>query len=190
MTNNTTHESTLLQAPGYKPVLSVTNYGNGLFAKEAGYHVNVAALKLIGEWFEYLKEKKVYDNTRIILVSDHGPQSNFVVKVGHPTKVDQFNPLLMVKDFYASGKIMTDMEFMTNADVPYLALLDLIDNPTNPFTGNNITLENKKNPLYIAISASIHISDPSETQIRLNPKLDYYVSKNIFDPNNWKKAEE
>lgn len=32
----------------------------------------MAAMLRLGEWFDYLREEGVYDNTRIILVSDHG----------------------------------------------------------------------------------------------------------------------
>jgi hypothetical protein len=132
----------------------------------------------------------LYDNSRIILVSDHGPEPNFVTKIGLPFNVDQHNPLLMAKDFNADGLLQTDMTFMTNADVPVIALKGLIDNPVNPFTGNKITDENKKTPLYIAISGDIHLGDPDVTQFVLNPREDYYVHDNIFDPNNWERAEK
>ena len=36
------------------------------------YQVNMCAILKIGAWLEYLKEQGVYDNTRIIIVSDHG----------------------------------------------------------------------------------------------------------------------
>jgi len=190
MTNNATHEGSPLQAPSYVPVTMVTNYGNTRFAKDAAYHINAAAIKRLAEWFDFLKREHVYDNTRIIMVSDHGPDSNFVTKIGLPFNVDQFNPLLMVKDFNASGEIKTDMTFMTNADVPYLSLVDVIENPVNPFTGNIISIERKNNPLYIAISGSIHVSDNNDSQFDLNPNKDYYVHDNIFIAENWEKANK
>jgi YidC/Oxa1 family membrane protein insertase len=189
MTNNATHEGSLLQAPDYRPVINVTNYGTGPFAKEPAYHINAAALKRLSEWFDLLKKENVYGNTRIILVSDHGQEPIFITKTGLPFNVDQFNPLLMVKDFNASGAVKTDMAFMSNADAPSLALKDLIDGPKNPFTGQKISMERKKDPLYIAISGSIHLSGKSATQFALNPKRDYYVKDNIFDPANWTAAE-
>jgi hypothetical protein len=81
------------------------------------------------------------------------------------------------------------MTFMSNADVPYLALEGQIENPINPFTGRKITMETKKQPLYIAARGSISTGDPHATEALLNPEGDYYVHDNIFDPNNWKKAE-
>jgi hypothetical protein len=189
MVNNTTHEGSYLQAPEYRPKLNVTDYGTSPFKKEVAYHINAGALKRLADWFEYLKEQNLYDNSRIILVSDHGPESNYVTKTKLPFNVDQFNPLLLVKDFYADGDLQTDMTFMSNADVPYLALKDQIEKPVNPFTGNDITMETKNSPLYIAISGSIHLSVPGLTLFTLDPQKDYYVHDTIFDPANWEKVE-
>ncbi|MDR2632087.1 MAG: hypothetical protein LBC51_00485 [Treponema sp.] len=190
MVNNTTHETSFLQAPEYRPALHITNYGSSPFGKEMAYHINAAAIKRLAEWFEYLKEQNLYDNSRIILVSDHGPLPNFVVKTGLPFNVEQFNPLLLVKDFNAEGNLRTDRAFMSNADVPYLALKDQIEKPINPFTGKEINIEAKKSPLYIAVSGSIQMEDPMASTFTLNPQKDYYVLDNIFDPANWKKAEK
>jgi len=181
MTNNTTHERLFLQAPEYVPVVNVTNYGKSPFAKDWNYHINAGALKRLADWFDFLKKESVYDNTKIILVSDHGPVQNFVTKIGLPFNVDQFNPLLMVKDFNSTGVMKTDMTFMSNADVPYLALYDVIKDPKNPFTGNPINMDRKKEPLYIAVSGSMHLSDNRNISGRDN----YLVKDNIFIAENW-----
>jgi YidC/Oxa1 family membrane protein insertase len=188
--NNATHEGAFLQAPDYVPVVTVTNYGSGPFSKEKAYHINIAVIKRLAEWFLYLKNEGVYDNTRIIIVSDHGPEPNFVTKIRLPFNVDKFNPLLMIKDFNAASNLQIDNTFMSNADVPTIALRGLITNPVNPYTGNAITDDAKKEPLYIAISGSVHIEDGQATQFGLNPKEDYYVHDNIFDEKNWEKAEK
>jgi hypothetical protein len=185
MTNNTTHEGSSMQAPQYVPVSIITNYGSSRFAREVAYHINAAAIKRLADWFDFLKKENLYDNTRIILVSDHGPESNIITKNDLPFNVDQFNPLLMVKDFNAEGELKTDITFMSNADVPYLSLVNLIENPVNPFTGNKISIERKKQPLYIAISGSIHITGKNDSQYGLDPKIDYFVHDNIFAVENW-----
>jgi YidC/Oxa1 family membrane protein insertase len=189
MVNNTTHEGSFLQAPEYRPVLNVTNYGTGPFRKEVAYHINAAALMRLAEWFDFLKKENAYDNTRIILVSDHGPESNFVTKTSLPINVDQFNPLLLVKDFNALGDIKADMSFMSNADVPSLSLKGIIENPKNPFTGFPINMERKKEPLYIAASGSIHLGDGFDAKIILDPEKDYLVHDNIFDASNWQTVK-
>jgi hypothetical protein len=58
----------------------------------------------------------------------------------------------MVKDFNVSGELKTDMAFMSNADVPYLSLIDVVEKPVNPFTGNIISTDRNMTPVYIAIS--------------------------------------
>jgi len=189
MTNNTTHEGSFLQAPDYTPSVTITNYGNSLFHKEVSYHINAAAIKRLSDWFDFLKENDVYNNTRIILVSDHGPEQNIITRNELPFNVDQFNPLLMIKDFNASGEMRTDMSFMTNADVPYLSMVGIVDNPINPFTGNEITIKAKEKPQYIAVSGSIHIQNRQDSQFSLNPQKDYYVHENIFNKNNWIRAD-
>jgi hypothetical protein len=189
MANNTTHETSFLQAPDYVPVTSVTNYGTSPFKKEMAYHINAAAIKRLADWFVFLKEEGLYNNSRIILVADHGAEPVFVTKTSLPFNFEQFNPLLMVKDFGAQGPLQTDMSFMSNADVPSIAFKDLIDDPVNPFTGNEITGEYKKNPLYIAISGSVHRGDSDARQYTLDPKRDYFVHDNIFDPANWERAD-
>jgi hypothetical protein len=190
MINNTTHEYSFFEAPEYRPAAAVSNYGTSPFRRETAYHTNIAALKRLGDWFDFLKANGVYDNTRIILVADHGAQENYVINIGLPFNVDNYNPLLMVKDFNASGTLETDTTFMSNADVPVLAFKDIIDNPVNPFTGVKITNEAKKSPLYIAISGSLHLEGPDTTRFTLDPQKDYYVHDNIFDPRNWEKVEQ
>ena len=36
------------------------------------YQIQAAAFEMLGKWFDQLREQGVYDNTRIIIVSDHG----------------------------------------------------------------------------------------------------------------------
>jgi hypothetical protein len=188
MLNNTVHEPSFLQAPDYRPALAINNFGTSRFNHSTDYHVNIASLKRIGEWLIFLKSENVYDNTRIILVSDHGPGSNFVKRKEFTFNLDQFNPLLMMKDFNAGGAIKINNNFMSNADVPELALQDIIENPINPFTGNLISSKNKSKPLYITRYPSNLFDDPFLTQFPLNPDDDFYIHDDIFNPLNWEKA--
>ena len=109
------------------------------------YHVNVAAYLKLGEWFDYLRKEGVYDNTRIIVVSDHGRQTNQFGIYCADYDMQNFMPILFVKDFNAKGFSVSD-DFMTNADTPSLATSGIINNPTNPFTGNPINMDPKNGP--------------------------------------------
>jgi hypothetical protein len=109
---------------------------------------------------------------------------------GIPVNIDNFNPILLFKDFNASGELKTNMTFMTNADVPFLAMNDQIENPVNPFTGNAVSIKNKENPLYIAVSGSVGLENPNKTLFNLNPKKDYYVPGGLFEEKNWSRVEK
>jgi hypothetical protein len=192
LVNLTAHVESFFEVPDYTPSLTVTNFGTGPFRKEDTYHCNAAAIKRIGDWLNFLKSEGVYNNSRIIIVSDHGVKKNFVSKMSFtfPVNVDNFNPILLYKDFDTSGVIKKDMMFMTNAEVPTLALDGLIENPVNPYTGNKLSTEAKAKPLYIAVSAGSDTGGRQAFEPKLNPKEDWYVSDNIFDSNNWSRAQK
>jgi len=187
MVNNTTHERLYLQAPDYRPQFTITNYGKSPFSKDACYHANAAAIKRMSDYFDFLKANEVYDNTRIILVSDHGPVDVPLPKSGLTFNLYNYNPLLLVKDFNAKGAMKTDTAFMANADVPSLAMKELVENPVNPFTGNAITTNKKNNPFLILVR---RVVDKNETEIELDTQNTYYVHDNIFDEENWKRPEK
>jgi hypothetical protein len=144
-------------------------------------------MKRLAEYFDFLKTNNVYDNTRIIRVSDHaGLDISYITKTALPFHVDQFNALLIVKDFNAAGALKTDTVFMTNADVPSLAAEGIIENPVNPFTGKPVTGQ-KKPPFPVLIK---RVNEINETEIELNLQNIFYVHDNIFDPANWKRGDK
>ena len=194
LVNDTTHDPMLLQEPAYLPAQDVDNTAyetenaarftlNGrTLCMDAIYHhthyeANVAALEQLGAWFDYLRENDLYDNTRIILVSDHGgvlgQLDDLIVADG--LDGGSLFPLLMVKDF-GSTEFTTSDEFMTNADVPTLATSDLISNPANPFTGKAINSADKS-----AHDQYIIVSDDSDTGTN---------NGNTFLPANWYKVHD
>jgi len=193
ITNEATHEIIFLQYPLYTPVRTVTDTGNGEFSDNRYFHVNSAAYLRIGEWLEELKKNNVYDNSRIIIVSDHGHNMNARIadtELAIPNeRREAYNPVLLFKDFSANGKLRTDMTFMTNADVPVLAL-DGVTNTINPFTGKSLLENPKSQGLYITTN---HLWQPfkhSKKTFNINNDQWIFVHDNIFDPDNWKKAEK
>lgn len=197
ISNNTTHEPILLQEPEYEPAFYVDNLEYSINNKERyvvngkamkmddveqiiHYQSNMAAFIQLGKWFDYLRENKVYDNTRIILVADHGRPlmqfDEFLVDdpIGGVFDMELFYPLLMVKDFNSQEYQVSD-EFMTNADVPTIAMSNVIDSPVNPYTGNKIDSSAKlENTHYIITS--------TEFDVLVN-------NGNTFLPSRWIKFE-
>lgn len=178
LTNKTTHGASLLQEPDYVPAIYVDNTAydvdmverytiNGVTMDMSDsyqvihYHVNMATYIKLGEWFDYLREQGVYDNTRIIIVSDHGRGLNQFGVTCDEDDMEFFIPLLMVKDFNATGFTVSE-EFMTNADTAVIATSGLIENPVNPFTGNPITSAGKTGPQTVFLSDAVNPSDNAE----------------------------
>ena len=133
--------------------------------------VAIACMINIGKFLDYLRENGAYNNTRIVIVSDHGgfdDRYDFD-KLGQVKKMNKdsslglaicnpqaYNPILMYKDFDSVIYKESD-EFMTNADVPYLMLNGIIDDLKNPYTGNDINMNYKnENNQYNIISHVKH----------------------------------
>lgn len=192
LVNDLTHEPCLLQYPDYTFVSNVTDQGPDIVGNKGNMDIwgsNAASFIMIGKWLEYLREKGVYDNTRIIIVSDHG-------NVSENPHLDDFqkgymmpyNPILMVKDFGETSPLRTDGSFMTNADVPLLATDNIIKDPVNPFTRNKLTAC-KNDGIYIVREETIHqgyqIDLRTVTTCYDEGAGAWHVSKDIFDRNNW-----
>ena len=211
LANDAAHESMLLQLPDYTPSVTVDNreydaansdrftlngrtlaVDNELQMRH--YHGNMAVILQLGNWFDYLREKGVYDNTRIIMVSDHGynlEQLSELMLDNGATKekdVESFFPLLMVKDFNSEGFMVSD-EFMTNADVPTLATAGLIENPINPFTGKPINSDEKTAHDQFIITASDWDLQENNGNTFL-PGTWARVKNNLWDKNNWTFYDE
>ena len=214
MTNDTTHEPTLLQEPSYTPASEIDNTeydashtdrftvdGKTLNVDSdwqmTHYHINMAAFLQLGKWFDYLRENDVYDNTKIILVSDHGEflgaqdelyfgdedEDYYFLNDG-----ESYFPLLMVKDFGAT-EFTTSDEFMTNADVPTLAMDGLIENPVNPFTGKAIDSSEKTAHNQMIIMSNIYNVAENGGNAFL-PAGWISVKDNIWDKNNWSISDK
>jgi len=133
----------------------------------------------------------VYDNTRIIIVSDHGQQldcfDDLKAKDRYSIPIDLmcYHALLMVKDFGNSGEIRTDKTFMTNADTPTLAFKDLIENPVNPFTGNAVTDEAKHEKDHYVLATNWRVW--RNNGYRFKPGQCWNLQgDNFFDMKAWK----
>ncbi len=202
-----THEPMILKEPEYIPVNKVDNsmydvshmtrtMVNGrkinldVPNQMAHYHVNMASLLNLGRWFDYLKKNGLWDNTKIIIVADHGRNAgHFNELINDKFKLDAeyFNPLLLVKDFGSTG-FKTDNEFMTHADVPAIALSGIIDNPVNPFTGNPINSDAKyEGPQHVF---STNKWRPDKTAYTFPKGKWYSIHDDIYVKSNWEYLGE
>ncbi len=193
MVNDTAHDSAVLDADGWVPSRNPRRPDAPRFADdftERTYRVNAASLRMIGRFLDKLRAEGVYDNTRIVVVADHGADLTLPEFAGFerdPTSAPGFNPLLMVKDFGSDSDFTVDRSFRTNADTPAIATAS-IGRAANPFTGRpfrtlapgeNVTVVDK--PLY----------DPSDQKRNIfdfGPENLIVVKDDIFVEANWDYA--
>lgn len=169
--------------------------------KEEAYYINCAALSSVCDTLSYLKENGVYDNTRIIIVADHGVGYGSTTNKYYTKKtqvagyaMDHLNPLLLVKDFNSREPLKTDSTFMTNADVPSIALEGIADNAVNPFTGKpvsrQVSAEEKKKGVLVTVD-NIFMPHHSSSKNTFTVSKDswFRVKENIFDSDNWTQEQ-
>lgn len=191
-TNNATHTNFMLQAPDYVPAAEITNYSDSEYAHDSAYSSMAGIMHRLAEFFDYLKENGVYNNTRILIVSDHGSSSrdkNFKWdEKFERLSPGRYHPLFMFKDFGDENSFATSDEFMTNADGPAMLLEGFISNPENPFTGEVVTNATKSNGALINTSNLFMPHHTKSKYVLTSPSTDWYrVSKNIFESENWKQ---
>jgi hypothetical protein len=140
------------------------------------------------KWIKWMKENGVYDNTKIIMLSDHGPDvtnEQITELEDQWNKKDQtkvsakdfwrVNALLMVKDFNSNDPLKEDWRFMSNSDAPAIVFDE--NDPTKTKHTESRTL-----PVFF-------VKHEPQITSKKNLKIinQYLVIDNIFDPNNWQK---
>lgn len=205
--NLATHEIMFMQEPEYEPrnVIDNTEYETAHAVRTAPgakdlklttieqkehYQTDMAAFIQLGKWFDYLRENGVWDNTRIIIVADHGYPINLQdVIMDEPDNIIEgyedttaVNPLLMIKDFGSNEYSVSDT-FMTNADVPSEVFKDLINNPVNPYTGNPIDESRKEADELQCLLTDEDVRNSGYTFA--DPIWFSLKNKYMFDPDNW-----
>ena len=205
--NELSHENFFLEAPDYKPVSKPQNHGTSKFKDNASYHTQMAALKLLGKWMDYLKEQGIYDNTRIVITADHGgvgteddmeADPDLDARISPKTHKrysgrGHYHPLFLFKDFGARGPLSKKPDFMTTADSASLLLSGLIEKPVNPYTKQEIPLDTrplKQNGVIITTSdrhRPTYHKDPCQFDIRDDEW--WLVKDNIFKASSWTQVE-
>lgn len=183
--NEATHEAVLIDEDTYIPSSRSDFKNSSELTNSASYTTDVAVMKTYTGLINRLKELEVYDNTRIIIVSDHGEPINIKSVTGEYAHIECFIPTLLVKDFNQHGSLKTDYTFMTNADTPWLATKDIIDDARNPFTGNPYKVENKNE--WIKICNAPAESTRIRHKLKFTIKDDQWltVHDDVFMTENW-----
>ena len=163
---------------------------NGQVVNATPYENNKWIINQLAKWIEWMKDNDVYDNTKIVIVSDHGPswyESDFNPDFKSPVNWKQnsininpkmfwrLNPLLMVKEFGEKKELKEDWRLMCNSDAAYIT-----------FDSNYIN----KLPNDRILNSYFTIWEGNmEEQSGMKIESKFEVHTNIFDLNNWKKIK-
>ncbi len=186
-TNETTHE-----AGSFLSDLTLRAEPNEYDYLSEYMYTYQAAMRAIAVWIDHLKELGVYDNTRIIVASDHGtlfPNTRFAV-----AGMEWFNPLLMVKEPGARGVLSVSPEFMMNADVPLIALLALGGERINPYLGTPLrrpfdsaagnSADNTSGDVSVVEAVSSQPNRHGQYRFNLTREREL-IKRDIFQPDAW-----
>ena len=169
----------------------ITDDDGAIIYDVSPYENSKWVIKIIAKWIEWMKENEVYDNTKIIIVSDHGthwkhfkddididiPFENIQPEKASLEDMLDLNPLLLVKDYNSNEPMKKDWRFMTNMDANSIAFGE--NDPTKGLPPESRVLSG-----YIS-----RWSKDMNTQYKFVINHHYLVRDNIFDANNWKKIE-
>ena len=144
----------------------------------AAYYTCSGFIALFMDYINWLKSNGVYDNTYIILVSDHGndyPEHNPFIK---ERDFSRLNALFMVKPFNSIGDLRIDSNTL-------ISLQDIPAFLKNAKDGTPIVIQKDRKlyPVYF-----IHVNNFLKTG-ELDITRSFELTDNIYDEKNWKEIK-
>jgi YidC/Oxa1 family membrane protein insertase len=84
------------------------------------YQTTRCTVQGVGQYMAWLKKNGVYDNTMVVVASDHGWLSHnpLLQNVSDQVRYSMFQSFLMVKPFAQNAALQESKEFIANANVP------------------------------------------------------------------------
>ncbi|MEL3903900.1 MAG: YidC/Oxa1 family membrane protein insertase [Treponemataceae bacterium] len=196
--NDSVHNSTPLKSDLLTPADSDEDAGAISYkandSERFNYQCFLATFIQLGKWFDYLRENDCFDNTRIVVVADHGIMLSLkdFENFSDPDIPSGFNTILLIKDFNCNAPFQTDTTFMTNADTLFLATKDLPVSKLNPFTKKELKSDkaNGCNCFFMYNNEWNPETLENKTQFTVTPQGSWHVEENIFDEKNWTVLSE
>ncbi|MCL2793160.1 MAG: sulfatase-like hydrolase/transferase [Spirochaetaceae bacterium] len=160
---------------------------SNLNSPRAAYYSARKFINVMANWLNWMKENNVYDNTMIMIFSDHGNSSNdndiiLPEELNNSRVINDISraqALMLVKGFGATGALRVSPARLSSADIP--AILT---------TETNIHFSSDKDPRQITEERDRIYSSLDDTWNnflnRDNTRYrSYRVSGSMFDPDSW-----
>ncbi len=151
---------------------------------ESAYYSAKKFIALIVAYTDWLKANGLYDNTTIILVSDHGndySDNNPLAPEGIESALprdtfNRLNSLFMVKPARASGSVKVDDTFASNGDINAALQKALGLQPS--YVGSNVHVGVSPRADFVSSRSNFRTDGVAKYTI-------YKVTDSITDPKNW-----
>jgi hypothetical protein len=148
---------------------------------------------LVARYFRWMRDEGVYDNTRIVVVSDHGivgpVEDRSTRAVAGGTQANPFvrsRSVLLVKRPGERGRLRTSEEFLPNAEVPRI-VCEEIGGCTNPYLGDRpIATLGRDVPFYVSfVPWQFNLQEPNAFRIVNELVL---LGRDPYDRNGWRQV--
>ena len=164
------------------------------FAHSFAYQHYVAAkctLLLLADYFDWMKHSGVYDNTKIVIVSDHGISSNVedhssraIAGGTVDSRFVKSRSVLLVKELGAKGPVSIDEPVAPNAEDPAMVCED-IGGCHNPYLNNKpIIAAGRDNPFFVTYVPWQFNKQQSDAFRILD--VDVVLNKEPYDADSWR----
>ena len=164
------------------------------FAHSFAYQHYVAAkctLLLLADYFDWMKHSGVYDNTKIVIVSDHGISSNVedhssraIAGGTVDSRFVKSRSVLLVKALGAKGPVSIDEPVAPNAEDPAMVCED-IGGCHNPYLNNKpIIAAGRDNPFFVTYVPWQFNKQQSDAFRILD--VDVVLNKEPYDADSWR----
>ena len=149
----------------------------------------------ISQWLEWLKANNLYDNTLIVIASDHGnfARDNGLLdmpfkfgRVDYKTELSRVYPTLLFKDFNADLQFTTSDIQTQNSDVPLIFAEHVFTQDTSFSDLKKYTAVNPRERTY---SLALYTANDFPEKIKI-PFSTYRVKGSIFNADNWDHLDE
>ncbi len=163
------------------------------------------SIESLTQWFTWLQEHNVYDNTKIIIVSDHGGNfysdymnsnniSSELLGIDYPHVFTRVHALLLVKDFNQNNAFSIDTRLMSNVDTAAMMYhsIERYVPPSDAHAFDKIDYAKQLVPdrtVPIYHTEFYNWVDLIKEKKQFKIKNKYTVSDTIFELKNWNKVQ-
>ncbi|UTY28330.1 YidC/Oxa1 family membrane protein insertase [Treponema putidum] len=168
-------------------IMEEAEFGNFSYSafnnKDLALYSAKLTLDYLIDWFEWMKNAGVYDNTVIYIFADHGntfydsdiPKSDNITYQNAEKNLSAANSLLLIKPLDSKGELFEDRLYLSSADLHSMLVSDAGLNKINDVDPRSLSIEDK-------LKRTRMFFGPNVTFLK-NDK--YYVTGSIFDPSSW-----